>query len=203
MTISRQNRVILFDNSTIQNVYLTPEDFSKRNNKIISFEFSDKDGSEYLEGLKLKYMKDTHKKYFLVRGTFKGKRFEVNIGAFKPKFKCREVRKLMDDLGNTIRNKKLKWLVDPKVYLEEQRPNYQDVIDRYETPTIKQVIEQICKLFFPRLKVEGSLAKIHMTDIFRYLCGYNKRGRFIKFTEFEGDGIMTFRNKPIYYHMYI
>ena len=198
MTISRQNRVILFDNSTIQNIYLTPEDFGKRNNKIISFEFSDKDGSEYLEGLKLQYMKDTHKKYFLVRGTFKGKRFEVNIGAFKPKFKCREVRKLMDDLGNTIRNKKLKWLVDPKVYLEEQRPNYQDVIDRYETPTIKQVIEQICKLFFPRLKVEGSLAKIHMTDIFRYLCGYNKRGRFIKFTEFEGDGIMTFRNKPIF-----
>jgi len=198
MTISRQNRVILFDNSTIQNVYLAPEDFSKRNNKTISFEFSDKDGSEYLEGLKLKYMKDTHKKYFLVRGTFKGKRFEVNIGAFKPKFKCREVRKLMDDLGNTIRNKKLKWLVDPKAYLEEQRPNYQDVIDRYETPTIKQVIEQICKLSFPRLKVEGSLAKIHMTDIFRYLCGYNKRGRFIKFTEFEGDGIMTFRNKPIF-----
>ena len=203
MKKSGKNGVILFDNSTIQNIYLTPEDFGKRNNKIISFEFSDKDGSEYLEGLKLQYMKDTHKKYFLVRGTFKGKRFEVNIGAFKPKFKCREVRKLMDDLGNTIRNKKLKWLVDPKVYLEEQRPNYQDVIDRYETPTIKQVIEQICKLFFPRLKVEGSLAKIHMTDIFRYLCGYNKRGRFIKFTEFEGDGIMTFRNKPIYYHMYI
>ena len=177
MEKSRKNRVIFFDNSTIQNLYLNPEDFGNRNNKIINFEFSDKDGSEYLDGLKLQYMKDTHKKYFLVRGTFKGKRFEVNIGAFKPKFKCREVRKLMDDLGNTIRNKKLHWLVDPKVYLEENRSN-QDIIELYETPTIKQVIEEICKLSFPRLKVEGSLAKIHMSDIFRYLCGYNKRGPY-------------------------
>ena len=158
MEKSRKNRVIFFDNSTIQNLYINPEDFGNRNNKIINFEFSDKDGSEYLDGLKLQYMKDTHKKYFLVRGTFKGKRFEVNIGAFKPKFKCREVRKLMDDLGNTIRNKKLHWMVDPKVYLEENRPN-QDIIELYETPTIKQVIEEICKLSFPRLKVEGSLAK--------------------------------------------
>ena len=46
ITISRQNGVILFDNSTIQNLYLSPEDFGKRNNKIIRFEFSDKDGSE-------------------------------------------------------------------------------------------------------------------------------------------------------------
>ena len=197
MTISGQNGVIFFDNSAIQNLYLSPEEIGKRNNKRISFEFSDKDGSEYLDGLCLKYMKDTHIKYFLIRGTFKGKRFEVNIGAFKPKFRCREVRKLMDDLGNTIRNKKLHWLVDPKVYLEENRPN-QDIIELYETPTIKQVIEEICKLSFPRLKVEGSLAKIHMSDIFRYLCGYNKRGRFIKFSEFEGDGVMTFRNKPIF-----
>ena len=177
MTISGQNGVIFFDNSAIQNLYLSPEEIGKRNNKRISFEFSDKDGSEYLDGLCLKYMKDTHIKYFLIRGTFKGKRFEVNIGAFKPKFRCREVRKLMDDLGNTIRNKKLHWLVDPKVYLEENRPN-QDIIELYETPTIKQVIEEICKLSFPRLKVEGSLAKIHMSDIFRYLCGYNKRGPY-------------------------
>ena len=62
MTISRQNRVILFDNSTIQKLYLTPNEFGKRNNKIFGFEFSDKDGSEYLDGLKLKYMKDTHLK---------------------------------------------------------------------------------------------------------------------------------------------
>ena len=196
MQKKRKNGVILFDNSTIQNLNLKPEDFGKRNNKIINFEYSDKDGSEYLDGLKLRYMRDTHIKYFVVRGTFEGKQFLVNIGAFKPKFKCREVRKLMDDLGNTIRNRKLHWLVDPKVYLEEQRPN-KDIIELYETPTIKQVIEQICKLSFPRLKVEGSLAQIHMKDIFRYLCGYNKRGRFIKFTEFEGDGIMTFRNKII------
>ena len=198
MTNSRQNRVILFDNSTIQNLYLASEGFGKANKKTFSFKFTDTDGSEYLDGLKLRYMKDTHNKYFLICGTFKGERFEVNIGAFKPKFKCREVRKLMDDLGNTIRNKKLQWLVDPKVYLEEQRSNYQDIIDKYETPTIKQVIEEICKSSFPRLKVEGSLAKIHMSDIFRYLCGYNKRGRFIKWSEFEGDGVMTFRNKPIF-----
>ena len=135
MKKSSKNGVILFDNSTIQDLYLTPEEFGKRNNKLISFEFSDKDGSEYLDGLKLQYMRDTHIKYFVVRGTFKSKQFIVNIGAFKPKFKCREVRKLMDDLGNTIRNKKLHWLVDPKVYLEENRPDYKDVIDRYEKCT--------------------------------------------------------------------
>ena len=54
MTIKRQNGVIFFDNLAIQNLYLSPEDFGKRNNKIINFEFSKKDGSEYLEGLKLK-----------------------------------------------------------------------------------------------------------------------------------------------------
>jgi len=86
MKNSRQNGVIFFDNSTIQNLYLSAEDFSKRNNKIINFErFFDKDGSEYLDGLKLKYMKDTHTKYFIIRGTFQGKRFEACIGAFKPK----------------------------------------------------------------------------------------------------------------------
>ena len=30
-----KNGVILFDNSTIQNLYLSPEDFGKRNNKKI------------------------------------------------------------------------------------------------------------------------------------------------------------------------
>ena len=132
MQKKRKNGVILFDNSTIQNLHLKPEDFGKQNNKIINFEYSDKDGSEYLDGLKLRYMRDTHIKYFVVRGTFEGKQFLVNIGAFKPKFKCREVRKLMDDLGNTIRNRKLHWLVDPKVYLEEQRPN-KDIIELYDT----------------------------------------------------------------------
>ena len=63
MEKSRKNRVIFFDNSTIQTLYLNPEDFGNRNNKIINFEFSDKDGSEYLDGLKLQYMKDTHKKF--------------------------------------------------------------------------------------------------------------------------------------------
>ena len=53
MKKSSKNGVILFDNSTIQNLYLSPEEIGKRNNKRISFEFSDKDGSEYLDGLKL------------------------------------------------------------------------------------------------------------------------------------------------------
>jgi hypothetical protein len=60
MTNSRQNGVILFDNSTIQDLYLTPEEFGTRNNKTFNFQFSEKDGSEYLDGLKLRYMKDTH-----------------------------------------------------------------------------------------------------------------------------------------------
>ena len=60
MKKSGKNGVILFDNSTIQDLYLTPEEFGKRNNKLISFEFSDKDGSEYLDGLKLRSMKVTH-----------------------------------------------------------------------------------------------------------------------------------------------
>jgi hypothetical protein len=35
MKKSSKNGVILFDNSTIQNLYLSPEDFGKRNNKKI------------------------------------------------------------------------------------------------------------------------------------------------------------------------
>ena len=66
-----KNGVILFDNSTIQNLYLSPEIFGKSNNQEFTFKFTDKDGSEYLDGLKLRYMKDTHIKYFVVRGTFK------------------------------------------------------------------------------------------------------------------------------------
>ena len=65
MTNSRQNRVILFDNSTIQKLYLASEGFGKTNKKTFSFKFTDTDGSEYLDGLKLRYMKDTHNKYFL------------------------------------------------------------------------------------------------------------------------------------------
>lgn len=51
MKKSSKNGIILFDNSSIQNLNLTPEDFGKRNDKLISFEFSDKDGSEYLDKL--------------------------------------------------------------------------------------------------------------------------------------------------------
>jgi integrase len=198
VAIRSKKRVISFDNSSIQNIVLKTEDFGKSQHLLFSFSFSKDEGSEILKGLHLVVMKNTLSKYFILRGTFNKKRFKVNLGKFAPKFKCREVRSLMVDLSEKIRNSKLEWLIDPKIYLEENRPKKEaDIVKEYSTPTIKQAIEEICKSDFPRLRVEGSLARIHLTDMFRYLCGYNVRARYVKFSEYQGDGVMTFRDKPI------
>ncbi len=190
-----QNRVITFDNQSIKNTNPEISEFGKRNSLFYSFKISE--DNENLKGLKLKIMKDTGSKYFIIDGFFNSKRFESNLGLFRENFRSKQVRKLMDQLAEKIRDKKLRWIADPKTFLSEYIDEEKDVI-HLEMPTIRTAIETIVYENFPRLKFEGSLAKRHAQDVFRYLAGYNIRGRFIKFSEKDGDVVMTLRDKPIF-----
>ena len=189
-----QNRVITFDNQSIKNLNPDISEFGKRNSLFYSFKISE--DNENLKGLKLKIMKETGSKYFIVDGFFNSKRFEINLGLFRENFRSKHARKLMDQLADKIRDKKLKWIADPKAFVSEYVDEEKDVV-HLEMPTLRTAIETIIYENFPRLKFEGSLAKRHAQDVFRYLAGYNIRGRFIKFTEKDGDVVMTLRDKPI------
>ena len=106
MSKSSQNKVINFDNQSIKNTNPEISEFGNRNSLFYSFKISE--DNENLKGLKLKIMKDTGSKYFIIRGYFNSKRFESNLGQFRENFRSKQVRKLMDNLAEKIRDKKLK-----------------------------------------------------------------------------------------------
>ena len=148
-----QNRVITFDNQSIKNINPDISEFGKRNSLFYSFKISE--DNENLKGLKLKIMKETGSKYFIVDGFFNSKRFEINLGLFRENFRSKHARKLMDQLADKIRDKKLKWIADPKAFVSEYVDEEKDVV-HLEMPTLRTAIETIIYENFPRLKFEGS-----------------------------------------------
>lgn len=189
------NRVVSFDNNSIKNINPEVTEFKKRDSLYYSFEQTEE--NENLKGLLIKVMRKSQSKYFVLKGTYNSKKFEVTLGLFKEHFRCKQVRKVMDNLANKIRDDKLNWLFDPRRFIKGEVAEDKN-IKELKRPIIREAIESMVIEQFPRLKSEGSLSQRYAQDNFRYLAGYNIRGRHIKFTEKNGDVEMTLRVNPIF-----
>ncbi|MBL6758960.1 MAG: tyrosine-type recombinase/integrase [Pelagibacteraceae bacterium] len=198
-----------FTNNAINSVNHKELDFKNSNFVTIPFKFS-KDDIHY--GIKLRVMK-SGEKYFYLHGRFDGRDFSpVNLGNSN-KAKCKDITKLITTavysktcIGNAedgtdieVENKdeNNRWNINPNTYFKKK---YKKVTKRFKQvmhiPTIKQCIIEAYKDHLPRVYREGTLNLSTMRDITRDLIGYNKRTLFLKFSDDNGKGRMSFRERP-------
>ena len=134
-----------------------------------------------IKGLKLNYIKETRRIYFVQQFWFEGKSDKWSVGQFRPNIfgikECRtEVNKIMDDHtdddGLWIKNpkitKKLKKLRITKAELENR-----------QLLTVNQCIEKLCQANFPKIRKTGTLTGKSIVKISLPLIGYNKRTKHL------------------------
>jgi len=197
-----------FTNAAIKEVKAANYDFKKSNCIELNFKLSKGD---ILYGLKLRILKSGEKLFYL-HGRFDNKRFmPIKIGNFK-KIQCKQVSAIIAEVANGttcikddkgqdkfIPNKSdnNKWNINPGIYLKKKQhkitESFKEVV---KIPTIKKCIIEAYKDHLPRVFREGTLNLSTMRDISRDLIGYNKRTQFLKFSDDNGKGRMSFRERP-------
>ena len=196
---------IEFTNSAILGIKVDELNFG---NKIyLEIPFIVPKGS-HLKGLLLTISKLTKRKIFTLRFYLSDKLYRHHLGDFKPYkssnnpgFTCAHVNTKQYEIYKEHTNDKGLYIKSPKLtekIKETKITKHQ--IEEYGSITVREVIERICEDGFPKIQEEGAkLSKRHLGDTFRYLCGYNWRGRHIYFYEDEdGCGRMEFRINPVF-----
>ena len=193
-----------FTNSAIEKLKVDDLDFGNATSVVIPFNVSK---GSHLKGLVLTISKATKRKQFTLRFWYSGKYQKLNLGDYRTYrnpndlgFTCIQVSKKLYEIYNEHTNDKGLYITSPKISDKIKETKITDhQLDIYNSLTLRQIIEKICIDEFPKYYIEGNLSRRHLSDIFRYLCGYNWRAKHVKFgDDTKGNGTIAFRVHPIY-----
>ena len=197
---------IKFDDRAIDKIVVDDLDFSfvdkNGNNKfrrqiIIPFDVPKR---SFLKGLKLCILRDTGSKLFWLLFWFQGKSYVYSVGKRIPgSWGVSEVEDKLLPIVRSHTNDKGHWIKSPIQSEIDEAKKRERLIekDQYvqaERKTINEVIIELMKANMPKIKAEGTLCAKSIREQSRFLIGYNKRSRFLSYSDNEsGNGRLTFR----------
>ena len=196
---------IKFDNKAIDKIKVEDLDFSYINkageNKFrrkiyIPFDVPTKSS---LKGLKLVVQKDTGSKLFWMNLWFESKSIIYPVGKFvSGVFGTKEVEDKLLPIVRSHTNDKAHWIKNPNTTEKEsERVIKKEDIKATERKTVNDGIEALMKADMPKIASEGTLCAKSIREQSRLLIGYNKRTRFLSYSDNEhGNGHISF--KPNY-----
>lgn len=154
--------------------------------KVIHFKAT---GGFYTKGLSLRWVPSTNKKTFQLRYKFLNKDHTINLGDYSINFGTLEVQEVLISLFRKHKDKNGRWVTNPKIEIKSQ-----EELGEKDQPTIRKVIELICKKGFSRKNINGFLSSDSLINHTRYLIGYNKRKDHIRYIDDEkGWGKILFK----------
>ncbi len=193
-----------FTNSAIEKLKLDDLDFG--NKRYLEIPFVVSKGS-HLKGLVLTISKATKTKNFTLRFWMNERYQRYNLGTYRSYknsndlgFTTVQANIKQYDLYSKHTNDKGLYLTSPKIADKIKDTKITEhQIEVLDSLTLRDIIEKICIDGFPKYEIEGCLSRRHLSDMFRYLAGYNWRAKHLRFgDDTSGNGIITFRVHPIY-----
>ena len=193
-----------FTNSAIEKLKLDNLDFG--NQRFLVIPFNVPKGS-HLKGMALTVVKATKIKKYTLRFWLNKRTNEYNLGAYRPYrnsndlgFTCIQVNKKQYDIYNEHTNDKGIYLTSPKVADKIKDTKITDhQLEVLDSLTLRDIVVLICEAGFPKFEIEGSLSRIHLASIFKFLAGYNWRAKHIKISDkTDGSGLITFKVNPTF-----
>ena len=197
---------IKFDNRTIEAIKVNDLEFTyvakdgsvKAKRKILlPFQVPKK---SITKGLKLCIHRDTGSKYFWLQFWYNGKADYYSVGKFIPgSWGVSDVEDKLYPIVRSHTNDKGHWVKNPneterKEKAEKERLIKSEEFIQAERKTINEVIIELMKANMPKIKAEGTLCAKSIREQSRFLIGYNKRSRFLSYSDNEsGNGRITFR----------
>ena len=150
------------------------------------------------KGLKLCVMKNTGHKYFVIQIWFNGKAHYYQLGQYSEEFGTDQVS---DKIYHLVQDHKKdgKWIANPIETDRKNKAKQNRLIEKEdyvqaERKTINEVIIELMKANMPKIKAEGTLCAKSIREQSRFLIGYNKRSRFLSYSDNEsGNGRISFR----------
>jgi len=144
----------------------------------------------HFKGLLLTISKSKETKKFTLRFWLDGRNHKHSLGTFRLYknsndlgFTYIQVNKKRYNIWNYHTNDKGLCITSPKVtdkIKETKITNHQ--IEVLDSLTLRDVIVLICEAGFPKYETDGaSLSKIHLASIFKFLVGYNRRAKHIRY----------------------
>ena len=202
----RTRSKIKFDNKAIDKINIDDLDFSFVNKagevkfrRQLVFPF-DVPNKSILKGLKLCIQKSTGSKLFWLQFWFNGKADYYSVGKRIPgSWGVNEVEDKLLPIVRSHTNDKGHWVKSPvesekKKALEDQRLIKSEEYIQKTRKTINEVIIELMKANMPKIKAEGTLCAKSIREQSRFLIGYNKRSRFLSYSDNEsGNGRISFR----------
>ena len=96
-----------------------------------------------------------------------------------------------NDKGHWVRHPGLE---EKKALAKQERSIESQEYVEQQRKTINEVIIELMKANMPKIKAEGTLCAKSIREQSRFLIGYNKRSRFLSYSDNEsGNGRITFR----------
>ena len=149
----------------------------------------------HLKGLTLRRSYSTRQKEFILKFWFNKNIRIINLGIFNPdSFNVKHLNDKLYHLHKKHTNDKGLWVIDPRItQKEEERKLKEDQNKEVEKKTIRETIEEFAMAGFPRGKRDGKLTARSISSITRYLLGYNKRTKHLRYhNDDEGNGYVDF-----------
>ena len=193
---------IKFDNKTIDKIKVEDLDFTFvdksgqvkfRRRIILPFNIPKK---SILKGLKLCIQKDTGSKLFWLSFWFESKNIYYPVGKFVPGvFGTKEVEDKLLPIVRSHTNDRGHWIKNPNITeRESERVIKKEDIKSVDRRSVNNVIESLMLENMPKIASEGTLCAKSSREQSRFLIGYNKRCRFLSYSDDEhGNGRITFR----------
>jgi integrase len=180
---------IPYTNGAIDELKFTGK-LKPRFRKVIHFKSTD---GSVTRGLSLRWIPSTNKKTFQLRYKFINKDHTIDLGDYSKTFGTLEVQELLVGLFRKHKDKNGKWITNPKIEIMSQ-----EELQEKDQPTIRRVIELICKKGFSRKNINGFLSSDSLINHTRYLIGYNKRKNHIRYIDDEkGWGKILFKDDSL------
>ena len=192
------------DNKAIDKIKVEDLDFSYINKagetkfkKIIQIPF-DVPHKSIMQGLLLSIQKNGSK-HFWLRFWFNSKPDYWTIGKYTEEFGVKEVEDKLYPIIRSHKNDKGYWIKNPKETEANDKAKQDRVIEtekyvEQSRKTINEVIIELMKANMPKIKAEGTLCAKSIREQSRFLIGYNKRSRFLSYSDNEsGNGRISFR----------
>ena len=192
------------DNKAIDKIKLDDLEFSYINKagdikhkKIVLLPF-DVPHKSLFQGLCLSIQKNGSM-HFWLRFWFNGKADYWTIGKYKEDFGVKEVEDKLYEIVRSHKDDRGYWIKNPKEtekkeLIEKERSLKSEEYIQAERKTINEVIIELMKANMPKIKAEGTLCAKSIREQSRFLIGYNKRSRFLSYSDNEsGNGRITFR----------
>jgi len=193
---------IKFDNKVIDKIKVDELDFSYVNKagetkftRLLKLPF-DVPKKSILKGIKLCIYKDSGSKIFRLQFWFNSKSDYYPVGKFVPGvFGTKEVEDKLLPIVRSHTNDKAHWVKNPNLTEKEsERVIKKEDIKAVERKTVNEVIEALMSENMPKIASEGTLCAKSIREQSRFLIGYNKRCRFLSYSDDEhGNGRITFR----------